>query len=67
MKTLYENLQAFLKEPPRFQPSLLVMKCPEFLVNALQSKHGDAASSQKPVSSIQYQVSSSRSYRGSNQ
>jgi len=49
MKKLFETLQALLKEPPQFQPNLLVMKCPEFLVNALLAKHGAATGSQEPV------------------
>ena len=43
MKTLYQTLQALIKEPPQFQPGLMVMKCPEFLVNAFLAKHGDAS------------------------
>ena len=38
MKTLYNTLQALIKEPPKFQPRLLVMKCPAFIVNAVLGK-----------------------------
>ena len=42
MKKMYEILQALIKEPPQFKPNLLVIKCPEFLVNAFLGKYDDA-------------------------
>jgi hypothetical protein len=49
MIKLYKTV---LKTRPQFDPGLLVMKCPEFLVNAVLGKHGAATINQQPSSSI---------------
>jgi hypothetical protein len=40
MKTLFEKLQALLNEPPQFKFKYLMLKCPDFIVNALLTKQG---------------------------
>ena len=38
MKTLFEKFQALLKDPPQFKFKYLMLKCPDFIVNALLAK-----------------------------
>lgn len=38
MKTLFENLQALLNDPPQFKFKYLMLKCPDFIVNAILAK-----------------------------
>ena len=38
MKTLFEKLQELLKELPQFKWKYLMLKCPDFIVNAILAK-----------------------------
>ena len=38
MKTLFEKLQELLKELPQFKWKYLMLKCPDFIVNAILDK-----------------------------
>ena len=38
MKTLFEKLQELLNEPPQFKWKYLMLKCPDFIVNAILTK-----------------------------
>jgi len=38
MKTLFEKLQELLNEPPQFKWKYLMLKCPDFIVNAILAK-----------------------------
>jgi hypothetical protein len=38
MKTLFEKLQALMRKPPQFKWKYLMLKCPDFIVNAFMGK-----------------------------
>ncbi len=41
MKKLYQTLKTLPKTRPHFNPKLIMLKCLEFMVKAIQGKYGD--------------------------